>query len=778
MFLTTALIPKLKAFVRRRMYLGGQFTAVFNIPRTRAACVASDVTANTDVMVQGWDPRCGASIQTMVLSGSNMYLGGGFTTVHGLPRSRAACVDSDVTANTIAMVRAWDPNCNNSVQTMVLSGEHMYLGGAFTTVRGLPHSCAACVDSDVTANTIAMVRAWNPSCYGPVIPSVNTMVLSGSNMYLGGNFVYVSGILRGYAACVASDVTANTHTMVRDWNPDCNGSVNTMVLSSSNMYLGGNFTSVQFVIRYRAACVSSSIYANTSAMVRDWNPDCNGSVRTMVLSGNNMYLGGDFTTFLGAVTRNRAACVDSTVTANTIAMVRDWNPNCNGSVRTMTLSGSNMYLGGAFTTVRSLPRGNVACVDSTVTANTSAMLRDWDPNCYDNQAVITMVLSGEHMYLGGSFIALRSLITRNRAVCGDATPAEDSIALHAWDPNCNDSVRTMVLSGEHMYLGGAFFVVRGLPRNYAACVDSNVTANTHTMVRDWHPDCVGSGSNSSNAVRTMVLSGEHMYLGGGFTTVRGQPRNFAACVDSNVTANTDDMVRDWDPNCNNLVNAIVLSGEHVYLGGGFTTVRGQPRNFAACVDSDVTANTDDMLRDWNPDCSTEVMAMVLSGEHIYLGGRFTTVRGLPRNRAACVASDVTANTNAMLRDWNPDCNSSVFTMVLSGEHIYLGGSFTTVRSTGTVIPRSFAACVASDVTANTNAMVQGWDPRCGNSVQTMVLSGEHMYMGGSFTTIHGLPRNRAACVDSDVTSNTSAMVWAWDPKCNALSYTMVLASGD
>ena len=314
-----------------------------------------------------------------------------------------------------------------------------------------------------------------------------------------------------------------------------------------------------------------------------------------------------------------------------------------------------------------------------------------------------MILNGSDMYLGGFFTTVRGT-TRNYAACVDSDPAQASPALRAWNPDCSGRVRSMLLSGPDMYLGGDFITVRGATRNRAACVDSD-PAQASPALRAWNPDC-------SNSVYSMLLNGSDMYLGGLFTAVSGTARNRAACVDSDPSQAAP-ALRAWNPDCDNRVWSMLLSGSNMYLGGAFTTVRGITRNYAACVDSNPT-QASPALRAWNPDCSSTVLSMILNGSDMYLGGQFTTVSGITRNRAACVDSNP-AQASPALRAWDPDCDNAVNPMILNGSDMYLGGGFTTVG----VSDRLCIAAVDSDPDMN---ILLNFDLELNGGVTTLVMS--------------------------------------------------------
>jgi len=79
----------------------------------------------------------------------------------------------------------------------------------------------------------------------------------------------------------------------------------------------------------------------------------------------------------------------------------------NGTVRAITFSGNVMYVGGQFTAVRApgaasggTKRSNVAAFNAT----TGALLK-WNPGA--NGAVRAIAVTSTRVYLGGSFTSVR-----------------------------------------------------------------------------------------------------------------------------------------------------------------------------------------------------------------------------------------------------------------------------------------------------------------------------------------------------------------------------------
>src|SRR5690606_21447410 len=111
------------------------------------------------------------------------------------------------------------------------------------------------------------------------------------------------------------------------------------------------------------------------------------------------------------------------------------------------------------------------------------------------------------------------------------------------------------------------------------------------------------------------------------------------------------------PVADGIIRAVIPDGSGGwYVGGTFTNIGGQPRNRIAHIDAsnNVTA--------WNPNANNGVYTMVLSGTTLYVGGLLTNIGGQNRNRIA--ALDTTVNTNNATA-WNPNAGSTVNALALS-----------------------------------------------------------------------------------------------------------------
>src|SRR6185436_9137061 len=91
-------------------------------------------------------------------------------------------------------------------------------------------------------------------------------------------------------------------------------------------------------------------------------------------------------------------------------------------------------------------------------------------------------------------------------------------------------------------------------------------------------------------------------------------------------------------------------------GGGFTTLGGQSRRFLGAFDATTGATTS-----WNPNPNQGIEAIAVSGNTLYAGGYFTTIGGAGRNRIAAFDA-----STGLLTNWILSSNATAIGCVAAG----------------------------------------------------------------------------------------------------------------
>src|SRR3954462_10256713 len=142
-------------------------------------------------------------------------------------------------------------------------------------------------------------------------------------------------------ALAAISVTPDHPTMgTTSWGT--NGRVWAMVRIGDIVYMGGEFTEA-----VRADGGATSPRSNLMAVnvvtgfLRPWRPAVDGIVFSMATDGTTIFIGGDFSSVNGLLRENFAAI-------GTRGAVKNWHLNTTNQVRALTYSGTTLYLGGQF----------------------------------------------------------------------------------------------------------------------------------------------------------------------------------------------------------------------------------------------------------------------------------------------------------------------------------------------------------------------------------------------------------------------------------------------
>ncbi len=411
----------------------------------------------------------------------------------------------------------------------------------------------------------------------------------------------------------------------------------------------------------------------------------------------------------------------------------------NNPITALVIDGNTLYAGGSFTKVGSrcggglvLKKSNctgVACISSNY-ASLKVM-----PKVAGS--VYSSVSDGNGgYYIGGSFTHVGGALRGNLAhILYDGTLDA------SFNPVTNGRVNSIVLSGSTLYIAGLFTSINGTSRGWIGAVNST-TGSTTTF-----------NPNANGHVSTLLLNGSTLYVGGSFTSIGGTPRSNIAAIDI-ATGN----LTSFDPNANNSVNDITTDGTSLYIAGNFTSIMSTTRNRVASID--ISSGN---LNSLDPNVNGAVNSLAVNGSTLYIGGAFSTVAGATRNKVA--SFDISTNT---LNSLNPNANGTVNNIAIDGGTLYLGGWFSTIGNTA----RNSIAAIDTSTGSLTN-----FDPSIADSagagVETISISSGSIYVGGDFSIIEPLTRNRLAAFDL-----TTGQVKNFNPNINGTVNSLKIDNGN
>jgi hypothetical protein len=687
------------------------------------------------------------------------------------------------TVGPFAADPAADPNlwgADGNVLSMARSGNTLYIAGSF---RSVGENTGGFVPVDA--------QVGEPlSPFPKVAGSVGVIVPDGSGgWYIGGEFTAVGGKARSCLAQIRADGG------VSDWNPGVTGSpgfidppaVAAIAVIGDRVYVGGAFGEIGGLQRENLGCVDGY----TGAVV-DWNPGTHvdGFVDALAVHENAVFVGGSFST-IGGQPRSNLAAADAMS-----GLVTPWRADAVGRVMSLLVREDTLYVAGEFGGIAGGARSMVAAIH----ANTGQLLQ-FDARAsgvYPNQyvplpQVDAMALVGDTLYVGGDFTAIggqpQGSLAALNATTGDALPWTPPTFGPQYSGFPPPMIVTLAPSGGTLYIGGGFETAGGQSRPFAAALDRVTGAVTEwnpkpdlppysliakggtvyvggvfSMVGEWKHRAglaaidVGTGAlkpwnpnPDGEIVTALAVSGDRVFVSGDFSNIGGQPlpRSYFAALDTISGEATG-----WNPGANSLADVLLLQGDTLYAGGEFTQVGGQQRNYLAAI-----RTTTGEVTAWDPSANLPVLAMARNAGTIYVGGIFDHVGG--QGRRGIAAIDGTAGT---LTSWNPDTdNSAVDALLAIGNTVYVGGGF------GQIGGETRNAIAALDAgTGHATAwypQASGWGSP--TRVRALALVEGALYVGGDFAIMGGQPRICLAAVDT-----STALATPWDAGLNGLVWSL------
>jgi hypothetical protein len=267
----------------------------------------------------------------------------------------------------------------------------------------------------------------------------------------------------------------------------------------------------------------------------------------------------------------------------------------------------------------------------------------------------------------------------------------------------------------------------------------------------------------AGAIKAILNDGEGgWFVGGQFTAVGGHAISNLAHVNADMTLDTN-----WAPQPNGSVLAIAREDSRLFIGGTFDEIGGETRLLLAALDVG-----SGLPLAWRADCTTPiaapaVSALVATNGLLYVGGFFSQINGMDRAHIGAVESATGNVTDFAPNDENgAQIGSRIDAMAMSGNLLYVGGSF---RSMGGNSGPSRLFLAALDTTRPTDN-VTAWNPGASAPVTAIAIQCDTVYIAGKFTNVAGQTRHHLAAVAVE-----TGELQAWNPNANGDVLTIVPA---
>jgi hypothetical protein len=357
-------------------------------------------------------------------------------------------------------------------------------------------------------------------------------------------------------------------------------------------------------------------------------------VRALAVVGNEVYVGGEFTS-AGGVSANRVARFNTLT--NTWSSLGTGSQNgVNERVLALAVVGNEVYVGGFFTSAGGVSANYVARFNTQT--NTWSSLGTGSSNGVSGSFypyVRALAVVGNEVYVGGYFFFAGGVSANCVARFNTLTNTWSSLGTGSQNGVSGVSlpyVSALAVVGNEVYVGGYFF--------FAGGVSANCVARFNTQTNTW--SALGTGSsNGVGGVTVFALAvvGNEVVVGGDFTSAGGVSANCVARF--NTQTNTWSALGTGSSNgvsggAYPYVYALAVVGNEVYVGGGFTSAGGVSANCVARFNPQT--NTWSSLGTGSSNgvsgISAYVNALAVVGNEVVVGGLFTSAGGVSANNVA------------------------------------------------------------------------------------------------------------------------------------------------
>ncbi len=437
-----------------------------------------------------------------------------------------------------------------------------------------------------------------------------------------------------------------------------------------------------------------------------------GAALALLSDGTNLYVGGSFTN-AGGVLNTNIARYDGTNWYSMGGGVGYYN-SLNSYVYVLQLHNGLLYAGGIFTNAGSVAATNVAVWDGS----------NWSPLGSGsangvNASVAALAFQGDVLYVGGTF-SVAGGVSANGIASWDGA---------SWSPlgaGCRGGVSCIGILGSDIYVGGGFTNVGGVSARSFARWDGVSWTTWPTT------DGVFQYPLNDTPNRMLVKDG-FLYIGGNFNQAGDVIANHVVLYDGSYFHPLGAKPANGFATPPINVSCIGQSDDGIFVGGLFTAAGPTLANRIARWDgtnwNDVGGGTMGGTSSAN-----RVLAIAGLGTDVYVGGTFTNVGG---NNVSNIAHWDGVNW------WNMGVgfDATVGALAATPGAVYAGGGFTNVTDSFSFPVNHIAMWNGF----NWNSLGSGVNPN--STVNAIAVSGNNVYIGGTFTNASGITANRVAMWD-------------------------------
>jgi hypothetical protein len=550
-----------------QLYAGGAFTNAGPVTAVNLARWDGSTWSQVGGGVAGSGGLfAGSPVSTLQVQGTDLYVGGNFTTVGGNVSALNVAKWNGSAWSALGTGLKGPPN-SGPVGALACLGTDLYAFGNFTNAGG------------IAASGLAKWNGANWSSFGALNGHLTRAISNAGSLYICGDFnvanynspsnVIASHIIRWDGATwhgVTGKPAQGTHVFVQ-----------ALGLGGDGLYMGGVFNVVGTTT---ASHIARWDGMNWFALGTGVTGSYNGTsltVRAIKAQSNKVYIGGGFTT-AGALTANNVAMWDG----------NNWSTlgyGVDAGVVAIETTATAVYVGGSFINAYDSP-------GSSYTVNRIARWDSasgwWPLGLGVGGSVNAICAQGSVLYAGGSFTTAGGN-TANRIAKWDGA---NWSSLGTGSANgLGGTVNAILADGTSLYVGGSFTTAGGVPAFAIAKWDGS----------SWSALGQGMSSSSTASVTALAKIGTYLYACGVFTNADGSvaARNVARWNGTKWEALGSGVGNDMMPGASR-GSALAVSGNNLFIGGTFETAGMCDAGYIACWNDQIDFTPRSVMRLGSP----------------------------------------------------------------------------------------------------------------------------------------------------------------------------------
>ncbi len=501
---------------------------------------------------------------------------------------------------------------------------------------------------------------------------------------------------------------------------ETNDDVFAIETDGSGVYVAGAFTQIAGI---EANGIAYWNGAEWEALTNEAGVGVEGFVFALAVSGNKVYVGGQFTQAGGHAANGIAVWDPVTRTWSGLGGGVQGDGSDLPFVSAIKVNGGDVYVAGSFTKAGGTDARSIARWNGS----------SWSALGSGVQGTVNALeYFNGNVYAGGSFSTAGS-------VASNAIALWNGSDWETMDGGLNGFVNEIKVSGDSGVVVGGLFT--------KTLQDTVFVRNIVWWTGEWNNrgkndpfGLIGEQIHAEGEVRAIVVDGEDMWVGGQF--LEGLPRAGGAEAGplNNVALfrNPVDGAASWfrlHDAVNSSVNALARVGDALFVGGNFSRVDGEASRHIARWQ----VNERRWIQVAAPAARTPVYALALHKNTLYAAGSFTESN----------PGDFTTTSRAAWLDqqgWElveGEIRGNIYSMISLPDGLILGGSFITSNDLITVNLAFWNSNTGEWSALTPGSGVASLDDV--SFVSAMVMDGDNLYIGGSFTVADTIPAQNIVC---------------------------------